>query len=98
VTENPTVPEPILEQFPLEELTPQTIMPLDNKIAGILKEVQGNLIIQQPVAVKEEGENVLINRPGELYRRYRTLDELPENAKEFYERAGKFKSPYTPKC
>lgn len=31
-----------------------------------------------------------VARPGELYRRYRTVEELPENAKAFYELAGKF--------
>jgi RNA polymerase I-specific transcription initiation factor RRN7 len=31
-----------------------------------------------------------MKRPGELYKRYRTVEDLPENAKAFFELAGKF--------
>jgi RNA polymerase I-specific transcription initiation factor RRN7 len=47
------------------------------------------LILQKfkPVKAGESGE---IRRPGELYKRYRKVEELPENAKAFYELAGEF--------
>jgi hypothetical protein len=53
-----------------------------------LKEVQGSLIIQKWKHAKF-GESEEIRRPGELYKRYRRIEELPENAKAFYELAGK---------
>lgn len=34
------------------------------------------------------GEGDEIRRPGELYKRYRRVEELHENAKEFHELAG----------
>jgi hypothetical protein len=56
---------------------------------GRLKEVQKNLILQKfkPLTI---GESEEIRRPGELYKRYRKVEELPENAKAFYELAGEF--------
>ena len=47
--------------------------------------------MQKPVPVQDEeaeAEEAVV-RPGELYRRYRTVDELPENARAFYKLAGK---------
>ena len=54
-----------------------------------LKEVQQTLILQKfkPLQVGESDE---IKRPGEFYQRYRKAEQLPENAKAFYELAGKF--------
>jgi len=37
----------------------------------------------------QENENEEIRRPGELYRRYRSVEDLPENARAVYEKAGK---------
>jgi len=53
-----------------------------------LKEVQGSLIIQKWKPSKV-GEGDEIVRPGELYKRYREIEELPVNALAFYELAGK---------
>lgn len=54
-----------------------------------LKEVQGSLVLQKwkPLKVGESDE---IRRPGELYKRYRRAEELPESARAFYELAGEF--------
>jgi RNA polymerase I-specific transcription initiation factor RRN7 len=52
-----------------------------------LKEVQGSLILQKWKPVND-GEGEEIRRPGELYKRYRRIEELPENARAFYELAG----------
>lgn len=56
------------------------------------KEVHKTLTLQKPVPTmnREEPEDIL--RPGEMYKRYRTVEELPESAKAFYEIAGKFLS------
>lgn len=54
-----------------------------------LKEIQQNLIFQTPKPV-EENEGSSVKRPGEFHRKYRKVEGLPEDAKAFYERAGKF--------
>jgi RNA polymerase I-specific transcription initiation factor RRN7 len=52
-----------------------------------LKDVQKSLLLQKPKSI-EVGESEEIKRPGELYKRYRRIQELPENAKAFYLLAG----------
>jgi RNA polymerase I-specific transcription initiation factor RRN7 len=88
------VPEQILELFPLQELLPQ---PADNsnyeQSIDRLKRIQSSLIVQTPVVTEGDGQSGDVNRPGELYRRYRTVEELPEHAKAFYKVAGK-SSPF----
>ena len=80
------MPEGILEPFPLQELPPLAPKPSDqDERIHRLKEVQSDVIIQEVVPVKE-GEAA--KRPGELYRRYRTVEELSDIAKSFYEIAG----------
>lgn len=84
-----TVAEQILDLFPLQHLPPQ--IPLDSneeqKIVH-LKAIQESLIVQKSRATSE-GESKQTNRPGELYRRYRTVEDLPDSSKAFYEIAGK---------
>lgn len=53
------------------------------------KEVHKTLTLQKPVARVDDEESQDIVRPGEKYRRYRTVEELPESAKAFFEIAGK---------
>lgn len=53
------------------------------------KEVHKTLTLQKPVARVDDGGSQDIVRPGEKYRRYRTVEELPESAKAFFEIAGK---------
>jgi RNA polymerase I-specific transcription initiation factor RRN7 len=82
------VPAGILEPFPLKDLPPLAPRPSnEDEIVIRLKEVQSDLIIQEVVPVKE-GE--AIKRPGELYRRYRTVEELSDIAQTFYDIAGKY--------
>jgi RNA polymerase I-specific transcription initiation factor RRN7 len=85
------VAEQILELFPLQELPPRTpeVSGHERNIDR-LKQVQRSLIIQNPKAIVENEELEDVKRPGELYRRYRTIDDLPDNAKAFYEIAGEF--------
>lgn len=87
---NPKMPEKILELFPLHEISPQSNIELsDEQSISRLMKVQGSLIVQNPLADREDDNSKEVNRPGELYRRFRTIEELPENAKAFYEIAAK---------
>ena len=81
--------EQVLEIFPLEELPPRPAEgPKKEHVVPHLKQIQQDLIFQKPRPV-EEDEIEAIRRPGELYRRYRSIEDLPENARAFYEKAGK---------
>jgi hypothetical protein len=86
------VAEQILQLFPLSDLAPQPAEDSDyEQRVERLKDVQKSLIVQKPKPV-EDGESEEIKRPGELYKRYRRIDELPENAKAFYGLAGEHSS------
>lgn len=54
-----------------------------------MKQIQNDLLVQKSKPIFHGGGSK-VNRPGELYKRYRTVEELPEMAKAFYEVAGKF--------
>lgn len=85
------MPQTILEHFPIQELPPRPAEEDDqDQRANRLKQVQNELTVQKPIPVQEQdGErSEPINRPGEFYRRYRTPDELPDNARAFYKLAG----------
>jgi RNA polymerase I-specific transcription initiation factor RRN7 len=87
-----TVPLKILEHFPLQDMPPLEAEPDDREERkNRLKEVQGSLIVQKPVPIQEqEGkDDDAVTRPGEFYRRYRNIDELPDDARAFYELAGR---------
>jgi RNA polymerase I-specific transcription initiation factor RRN7 len=87
---NVIVAEQILQLFPLSDLPPKAEEGSDyEQRVERLKDVQKSLIVQKPKPV-EVGESEEIKRSGELYKRYRTVEELPENAKAFYRLAGEF--------
>jgi hypothetical protein len=82
------VAEQILELFPLQEVAPLPAEDSDSEERSYrFKRVHENLVLQKPRPVQENEAGLV--RPGELYRRYRTVEELPDNAKAFYELAGK---------
>lgn len=54
---------------------------------NMLKRVQQRLVPKTPKAVGNGDKEA--KRPGELYKRYRSLEELSDVAKAFYELAGK---------
>lgn len=83
------VPEQILELFPLEDVSQRAVEELDDENqAGRLKQVQQNSTLRKSMPVpNEDDQNV--TRPGEYYKRYRTIEELPKDARAFYEIAGK---------
>jgi RNA polymerase I-specific transcription initiation factor RRN7 len=87
LTELP-VAQQLLDHGPLHELPPRPFLTSDlEQSVNRLKQVQNNLIVQKSKVAESVVEN--ITRPGELYKRYRTVQELPANAKIFYEIAGK---------
>ncbi|KAF7931485.1 uncharacterized protein EAE98_004221 [Botrytis deweyae] len=84
------VPQQILELFPLTDIISETTMEIvDPDPINRAKEVHKTLTLQKPVARVDDEESQDIVRPGEKYRRYRTVEELPESAKAFFEIAGK---------
>jgi RNA polymerase I-specific transcription initiation factor RRN7 len=85
------VPTQILDLFPLQPLAPRTSLPDDiGDVAHKLKAIHKSLIVQEacPEAEAEDEKKGHIRRPGELYKRYRSIEELPEMAKPFHETAG----------
>ncbi|TGO24549.1 hypothetical protein BPAE_0100g00170 [Botrytis paeoniae] len=84
------VPQQILELFPLSDTIPETTMGIvDPDPIDRAKEVHKTLTLQKPVAHVDDEEFQDIIRPGEKYRRYRTVEELPESAKAFLEIAAR---------
>jgi len=60
----------------------------DDKRSERLKQVQQqSLLRKSKPAVEADDEDP--TRPGEFYRRYRAVEELPKEAKVFYDIAGK---------
>src|SRR5450432_824234 len=86
------VPEQILELFPIEEITHQDPAEKGEMVPTTerLKRVGESLVWQKPVPPQEGEDDVAINRPGSVYKHYRTIDSLPDSAKPFYNRAGQF--------
>ncbi|RDL33685.1 Ubiquitin-like protein [Venustampulla echinocandica] len=81
---NSKMAEQILEFFPLKELPPQLDEePNYERIVDLVKQVQSNLIVQKPKPIKRH-QNDDIKQPGELYRRYRSTQDLPDDAKAFF--------------
>jgi RNA polymerase I-specific transcription initiation factor RRN7 len=82
------VAEQILELFPLQDAPQPRMEDSDHEgRADRLKQVQMNSILRKSKPVQEHDQDV--TRLGEYYRRYRTVEELPEDARAFYEMAGK---------
>ncbi|APA05763.1 hypothetical protein sscle_01g005330 [Sclerotinia sclerotiorum 1980 UF-70] len=80
----------ILELFPLPDISVETTLGIvDPDPINRAKEVHKTLTLQKPAARVDDEERGGIVRPGEMYRRYRTVEELPESAKAFYEIAAK---------
>ena len=86
------MPKQILDFFPLQEIPSRPADPPESQTA-ILKRVQAVLVPQK--AVSEKNEKKGVRRPGELYKRDRSSEELTDNARAFYELAGKFKNIVT---
>jgi len=86
---DPKLPEQILDLFPIDELPPdeQTQTVKDDTILEKIKEVQKNLIVHKPVPPAEHTKKSNIVRPGSFYKFYRTVDDLDEKAKRFYQKA-----------
>ncbi|QSZ34017.1 hypothetical protein DSL72_005597, partial [Monilinia vaccinii-corymbosi] len=84
------ISEQILELFPLPDIPPEaTAGIVEPDPIGRVKEVHKTLTLQKPAARMDDAEPKDIIRPGEMYRRYRTIAELPASAKAFYEVAAR---------
>jgi hypothetical protein len=87
------VSQQLLDLFPLNDLPPQKPLERSETVSNEMriKRINESLIWQDPIPRgDEEDEETSINRPGSFYRHYRTIDDLPDNAKVFYSKAGKF--------
>ncbi|KAF4637295.1 hypothetical protein G7Y89_g796 [Cudoniella acicularis] len=85
----PKMAEKGLSFFPLPELRPRAVESSDQEqTVDLLKKVQQDLVLQRPISI-EDDDTEDVKRPGELYKRYRVVDDLPENAKVFYDRAAR---------
>lgn len=84
------MPAQILELFPLHRLGQRSPEPSQIEArAAKLKAVHECLIVRKPWPEGANGEKKRVKRAGELYKRYRKLEELPEAARPFFELAGK---------
>jgi len=80
----------ILDLFPLGDLPHQEDEDSDHeRRKDRVKAVQETLLLQKPLASQDNDEKKGISRPGELYKRYRNIEELPDDARRFYELAAK---------
>lgn len=86
-----TVAEQILELFPLQKI-PEKVAegPDQRRIADRLKQVQLHSIVLSSQPVKDD-DNEDVTRPGEYYRRHRTVEELPKDVRTFYDAAGELR-------
>ena len=83
------MPQQILDIFPLQQVAQPPVEDSHNENqADGPKQVQqqSKLRKSKPVLQADESD---IARPGEYYRRYRTVEELPKEARAFYAIAGK---------
>ena len=81
------VSAPILESFPLSEISPIRSDPPDVEASAVrLKQVQRDLNYIKPILRSLNDTK----RPGECYRRYKTIEDIPSLGKDFHELAGMF--------
>ncbi|TAQ91213.1 hypothetical protein B7494_g399 [Chlorociboria aeruginascens] len=83
---DPKMAEQMLQLFPLSDLPPK-VPEISDHDYGVnkIKEVHKSLIVRKLVPLPVDDEDDDIKRPGEFYRRYRSIDDLPADAKAFYE-------------
>lgn len=82
----------LYEMFPIDRLPdsvppPRPHSPTSQDRLDMVKSVHGNFKPRRVITEENEEEN--INRPGNIYRYWRKVEELPESAKNFYEELGK---------
>lgn len=86
------MPQQILNLFPLEEpIGKGTVQGNEADSASErLKRIGESLVWQKPVAPEDAEEGPEIHRAGNFYRHYRSVNSLPDRARTFYDKAGKF--------
>lgn len=91
LTKRFSVPVTILEKFPLTDIAPWDPIPSDSEDRlSRLKRVQRSMSPQRC----EPGNEIFddVNRPGDKYRRYRKVRDIPDMAMPFFKLAGMFES------
>jgi hypothetical protein len=58
-----------------------------------VRDMQANLLWQKPIKRAASQDDQSISRPGSMYSYYRNVEDLPEKARGFYEKAGMGISP-----
>lgn len=84
------MPLQILDLFPLEEAASKDTAG-DTKVDSTLKHVERmtkSLVLQKPIPLRD-GESPAIQRAGNAYRYYRSVEGLSGKAKTFYDKVGK---------
>lgn len=81
------MPETILDKFPLTEITPlgPVASNAEDRLSR-LKRIQQSLIPQKTNPDEDSPDTVI--RPGDQYRRYRKVSDVPDKALPFFELAG----------
>ncbi len=85
------VAQQILDLFPLEDIIRKdspgeaTSGPTSHR----LQSMGESLVWQQPIPPEDGEEDLEIHRAGNFYKYYRSVECLPENARLFYDKAGK---------
>lgn len=84
------VPETILDKFPLSDIPPLGPVASDfEERLSRLKRVQQSMVPQELKPVDKFSNDV--ERPGDQYRRYRNVGDIPEKAIPFFGLVGMFK-------
>lgn len=86
-----SVTEQILQLFPIEDPPSRPLRDHTEteQTTVRLKAVQESLVWRDPRPIIEGEESGDLQRAGDLYKRYRTVEELPQRARPFFELAGK---------
>ncbi|PQE21381.1 hypothetical protein CJF30_00008263 [Rutstroemia sp. NJR-2017a BBW] len=79
------MPEQILELFPLETQPERDSYESTTSPSERTRQIHQTMTVQKPHRISEDDNTEDVVRPGEMYRRYRKVGELPDFARTFYE-------------
>jgi len=88
-TDSISVPQQLLDLFPIDDVHSKSTEGSQNAldIMDRAKHVQHSMIWRKPIPIEDDVQAEGVNRPGSLYKSYRTIDDLPVNARALYEKA-----------
>ncbi|PQE33260.1 hypothetical protein CJF32_00003798 [Rutstroemia sp. NJR-2017a WRK4] len=79
------MPEQILELFPLETQPEGDSYESATSPSERTRQIHQTMTVQKPHRRSEDDNTEDVVRPGEMYRRYRRVGDLPDSARTFYE-------------